>query len=210
MVFRQGKQEQVQEEDEDGLNITSGDDDDEDEGEPQALFAKGQPCDMCGQPGRLGIDPTARAQYDGVPALVCFGCAPAALKEAYAGVEGIAIIVEPFDDYSAHYYYRLDELPAYQFVRDDVEAVSWLLLTIGDACARCGEQSHVAWLTRDFVDAKLPENKPLFRNMDAEIEHLCNNCAAEALAASYASLNLPLITAEVPRAAMGIVMPTAD
>ena len=72
-------------------------------------------------------------------------------------------------------------MPAYQFVREDVEAISWLLLTIGDNCARCGEQSHFAWLTRDFVDVQLPENKPLFRNLDGEIEHLCGACAGAAL-----------------------------
>ena len=74
-------------------------------------------------------------------------------------MEGVAVIVEPFDDYSDHYYYRLDEMPAYQFVREDVEAISWLMLTIGDACARCGEQSRFVWLTRDFVEPSLPESR---------------------------------------------------
>ena len=107
-------------------------------------------CDVCqGEEGRVGLDPTCRGNYDdaGEPTLFGYNCLEQGLKEAYAGLEGVAAIVEPFGDFSAHYYYRLDEMPAYQFVREDVEAMSWLMLTVGDACARCGEQSHVAWLT---------------------------------------------------------------
>jgi hypothetical protein len=101
-------------------------------------------------------------------------------------------------------------MPVYQFVREDVEAISWLLLTIGDDCARCGQQSHFAWLSRDFVDEHLPENRAVFRNMEGEIDHLCGSCAGAALAASYKSLELPLMTVELPRSAMGIVMPTGE
>ena len=45
------------------------------------------------------------------------------------------------------------------------------MLTIGDKCARCGKQGHFAWLTRDFVDERLPEGKQTFRNLDKDIEH---------------------------------------
>lgn len=206
MVFRRTDGE-TQEEQEDGLNIISEDDDDE----STELFEEGQPCDVCGaEEGRIGIDPTARGAYDGDPVLAGANCVEQAMKDAYAGIDGIAVIVEPFGEYTGHYYYRLDELQLYQFVRDDIEALSWLLLTIGDACARCGEQSHFAWLTRESVDAKLPEDRAIFRNLDSGIEHLCNACAAAALVESYTSLKLPLMTVEVPRSAMGILMPVGD
>ncbi|MEX2245233.1 MAG: hypothetical protein WEC75_00970 [Dehalococcoidia bacterium] len=195
--------------DEDGLNIVS--EDAEEESEAYDLFEEGQRCDVCGGvDGRVGFDPTVRGSYDGTPVLYCYGCLEAGLKSAYRDVDGVAVVVEPFGEYRAHYYYRLDELPAYQFVREDIEALSWLLLTIGDTCARCSEQSHVAWLTRDFVDARLPEGEPVFRNMDADIEHLCNSCAAAALAELYRSLDLPLMTVELPRSAMGVLMPTGE
>jgi hypothetical protein len=158
----------------------------------------------------VGLDPTCRGAYDGDPVFYGLKCLPEGLKAVYAGVEGVAVIVEPFGEYSDHYYYRLDEMPSYQFVREDVEAISWLLLTIGDACARCGEQSRFAWLTRDFVDPRLPENEPVFRNLEADIDHLCGPCAAGALASSYRSLELPLMTVELPRGAMGIMMPTGE
>ncbi|HEY7802565.1 MAG TPA: hypothetical protein VIE40_07810 [Dehalococcoidia bacterium] len=215
MVFRgiggENEREQIQDEDEDGLNISSGDD--EDEEEPEALFAEGQMCDVCqGEEGRVGLDPTCRGNYDdaGDPRLFGYNCLEQGLKEAYAGLEGVAAIVEPFGDFSAHYYYRLDEMPAYQFVREDVEAMSWLMLTVGDACARCGEQSHVAWLTPNFVDQRLPENQPVFKNLDGDIEHLCAACAASALAGVYREIGLPLMTVELPRSAMGVLMPTGD
>jgi len=213
MVFRriggEEKRDEIVDEDEDGLNIVSGDDDEDEEGED--LFEEGQPCDVCqAEDGRVGLDPTCRGTYDGEPVLLGYNCLEGALKDAYKGVDGVAIVVEPFGEYGAHYYYRLDEMPAYQFVREDVEAISWLLLTIGDACGRCGEQSHFAWLTKEFVDERLPENRPLFRNLDGDIERLCRNCAASALAESYNSLNLPLMTVELPRSAMGILMPTGE
>jgi hypothetical protein len=214
MVFRRAgggeEQDEVVEEDDDGLNIVS---DDEEDGDEVAgdLFEPGQLCDVCSKDeGRVGLDPTCRGQYDGEPLFLCFGCLTGALQDAYKGVEGVAIIVESFGEYGDHYYYRLDEMPAYQFVREDVEAISWLLLTIGDDCARCGEQSHFAWLTRDSVDERLPENRAVFRSLDGEIDHLCGSCAGAALAASYKSLELPLMTVELPRSAMGIVMPTAE
>lgn len=216
MVFRRAgageERDQVAEEQEDGLNIVSDEDENEDDGEVIGdLFEAGQFCDVCSkEEGRVGLDPTCRGAYDGDPVFLCFGCLTGALQDAYKGVEGSAIIVESFDEYADHYYYRLDEMPAYQFVREDVEAISWLLLTIGDDCARCGEQSHFAWLTRDFVDARLPENKPVFRNLDGEIEHMCGACTGAALAASYKSLELPLMTVELPRSAMGIIMPTGE
>jgi hypothetical protein len=214
MVFRRvgadAERDIVAEEDEDGLNIVS-DDDEEVEDDGGELFEPGQVCDVCGkEEGRVGLDPTCRGTYDGTPTFLCFACLTPALQDAYKGVEGVAIIVESFDEYAQHYYYRLDEMPAYQFVREDVEAISWLLLTIGDNCARCGQQGHFAWLTRDFVDADLPENKALFRGLDGEIEHLCGSCAGAALAASYKSLELPLMTVELPRSAMGILMPTGE
>lgn len=192
------------------LNIYSGDEDDE-SAEAGELFAAGQMCDACGRnEGRVGIDPTCRGAYEGQPTLLCFACLEPALREAYAGVEGVAVVVDPFDEWPDLYYYRLDEMPAYQFVREDVEAISWLMLTVGDECARCGEQSRIAWLTRDFVDPRLPENEPVFRNMESDIEHLCGGCAGAALASSCKSLELPLMTVEVPRSAMGILMPTGD
>jgi hypothetical protein len=194
----------------DGPNIYSGDEE-EDAEEQSSLFEEGQLCDVCGATeGRVGLDPTCRGAYDGDPALYCFACLAGGLKEAYGTVEGVAVIIEPFDEWSEHYYYRLDEMPAYQFVREDIEAISWLMLTIGDACARCGEQSRMAWLTREFVDPKLPENQAVFRNLDRDIEHLCGPCAGQALARSYASLELPLMTVELPRSAMGIMMPTGE
>lgn len=213
MVFRRAggqERDEVVEEQEDGLNIVSGDDEDDGE-EIDELFEEGQLCDICqNEEGRVGLDPTCRGTYDGEPVLYGYHCLEAGLKDAYGKLDGIAVIVESFDEYAEHYYYRLDEMPAYEFVREDVEAISWLLLTIGDACARCGQQSHAAWLTRDFVDAHLPENRPVFRNMDKDIEHLCRNCAAAALAKSYTSLQLPLMTVELPRSAMGIMMPTGE
>jgi hypothetical protein len=215
VVFRRGGEDErddVVEEDDDGLNISSFEDEDPDEPEDQAaLFEAGQQCDLCGaEEGRVGIDPTCRGAYDGRPVLAGWGCLERALKDAYGGIEGIAVIVESFGEYADHLYYRLDEMPAYQFVRDDTEAISWLLLTIGDTCARCGEQSRFAWLSRDFVDARLPENEPVFKNLDRDIEHLCTGCTAAALARSYRSLELPLMTVEVPRSAMGILMPAGD
>ena len=193
----------------DDLNIISGDDEDEVSG---ALFEEGQPCDVCAKnEGRIGLDPTCRGAYDGTPVLYCFACAGDGLRDAYASIEGVAVVVEPFDEYDDHYYYRLDELPAYQFVREDVEAISWLLLTIGDKCARCGEQSHFAWLTRDFVDAHLPENAAVFRNLDggdrAPLRRLRRRRRSPR---SCASLELPLMTVELPRSAMGIMMPTGE
>jgi hypothetical protein len=98
-------------------------------------------------------------------------------------------------------------MPAYQFVRDDVEAVSWLMLTIGDDCKRCGGQSRFALLTQAFVDEDLPEGQKVFRNLDRTIEHLCGSCAGTHLARACQSLGLPLVSVEVPRGAMGIIMP---
>ena len=219
MVFRRTDRERelVQEEDANGLNIVSGDDDDEEPDEDEEddegadLFEEGQQCDVCAaEEGRVGLDPTCRGAYDGDPVLYGYNCLEKGLKDAYRPLEGVAVIVEPFGEYSAHYYYRLDEMPAYQFVREDVEALSWLMLTIGDKCARCGKQGHFAWLTRDFVDERLPEGKQAFRNLDKDIEHLCQECSASALAESYRSLGLPLMTVELPRGAMGILMPTGD
>ncbi len=193
-----------------GLNIISGDDEDEG-GVTGDLFALGQNCDICGtEEGRVGLDPTCRGAYDGTPVFYGFACLTDGLREAYGGVEGVGVIVEPFDDYSDNYYYRLDEMPAYQFVREDVEAISWQMLTIGDACARCGEQSRFVWLTRDFVEPSLPEAQPVFKNMDEDSEHLCGPCAGAALAAACKSLELPIMTVELPRSAMGIIMPTGD
>ena len=194
-----------------GPNIYSADDEDDDGEFTGDLFAAGQMCDVCGaEEGRVGLDPTCRGAYDGDPVFYGFKCLPDGLKQAYPTVEGVAVVVEPFDEWSELYYYRLDEMPAYQFVREDTEAMSWLMLTIGDACARCGQQSHFAWLTRDFVDSKLPEGQPVFRNLDADIEHLCGACTGAALAASCLSLDLPVMTVELPRSAMGILMPTGD
>ena len=214
MVFRRtgdDERDQLREEDEDGLNIVSGDDEELEDEEPEPLFEAGQRCDICeNEDGRVGLDPTCRGAYDGDPQLFGYNCLEDGLKEAWSKVEGVAAVVEPFGEYAAHYYYRLDEMPAYQFVREDVEAMSWLMLSIGDACARCGQQSHVAWLTPDFVDQKLPEDRQVFRNLDQDVEHLCQSCAAAALAQAYRELELPLMTVELPRSAMGVLMPTGD
>jgi hypothetical protein len=217
MVFRRTGDDERDElaEDEDALNIISDEDGEEEDGvedeELEPLFAAGQQCDICGaEDGRVGLDATCRGSYDGDPVLFGYNCLADGLKDAWAKVEGVAAVVEPFGEFSGHYYYRLDEMPAYQFVREDIEALSWLMLTVGDACARCGQQSHVAWLTTNFVDQKLPENKPLFRNMDLDIEHLCTACGASALASAYRELALPLLTVELPRSAMGVLMPTGD
>jgi len=162
--------------------------------------------------GRVGLDATCHGNYAGEEGLTLLGYngLEQALKDAYAKTEGIGVIVEPFGENMYHLYYRLDELPAYQFPREDIEAVSWQMLSLGDACSRCGQQSHFAWLTTDFVDPDLPEDEdePVFRNMDKDYERLCRSCTAIALAKAYKDLKLPLITAELPRAAMGIMMPS--
>jgi hypothetical protein len=208
MVFRRTEPGEQRDE-EDGLNVYSGDDE---EGEPVVdLFEPGQRCDICqSAEGRIGIDPTCRGLYEAEPVLACADCAGDALASRWDAVEGIAVVVEPFGEYDTHYYYRLDEMPAYSFVREDVEAISWVMLTIGDACARCGEQSRVAWLTKHFVDERLPEGRRVFRNLDETIEHLCGRCAGTALASIYTSMELPLMTVEIPRAAMGVLMPTGE
>lgn len=191
------------------LNIMSGDDEDGKE-ISGAMFEEGQPCDVCAKTeGRIGLDPTCRGAYDGTPVLYCFACAADGLHDAYAGTEGLAVVVEPFAEFDAHYYYRLDELASYQFVREDIEPLSWLMLTIGDKCARCGEQSRFAWLPSDAVDPQLSENESVFRGLDAA-ENLCGACTGLALARSCASLELPLMTVELPRSAMGLMMPTGD
>lgn len=214
MVFRRTGREEEQDridEDDDGLNILSDDDDEDDEEEE--MFAEGELCWACqSEPGRVGVDPTCHGVYTGEDGATLLGydCLAKGLKDAYARTEGIAVIVEPFADNKFHLYYRLDEMPAYQFPRSDIEAISWLMLTIGDACSRCGEQSHVAWLTPEFVDPELPEeeDRAVFRNMDRDYERLCRSCAAAALAETYRALDLPLMTVELPRSAMGIMMPS--
>jgi hypothetical protein len=199
---------------EDEPNIISADDEGEEyeEGiELEELFEPGERCQICsGEDGRIGLDPSCHGTYDGEPVLLGLTCAAAALKDAYVQNDGIAIVVEPFGENNFHLYYRLDEMPAYGFSREDIEGISWLLLTIGDACARCGEQSHTAWLTTKFVDPSLPEepDQNVFRNLDKDIEHLCRACTASALAAAYRKINLPMLTIEVPRSAMGIMMPS--
>ena len=217
MVFRRtgsdDEQDKLQDEDEDGLNIVSEDDEDDEEEGDEELFAPGDMCSRCeSERGRVALDPTCHGVYGGDDGPVLFGydCLPQGLAEAYSKTEGIGVIVEPFGHNKFHLYYRLDEMAAYQFPRTDIEAVSWLMLTIGDACSRCGEQSHFAWLTPAFVDPELPEDDdaPVFRNMERDIERLCRACAAQALTAAYKSLNLPLMTVELPRSAMGVMMPS--
>ena len=197
-------------------NIISADDEDDDYEdtsiEMEDIFAPGEKCYACtAEDGRIGLDPSCHGQYDGDATLLGYNCLEAALKDAYGQNDGIAIVVEPFGQNKFHLYYRLDEMPAYQFPRQDVEGISWLLLTIGDACARCGEQSHAAWLTPNFVDKKLPEDPdtPVFRNLERDAEHLCWNCTAAALAAAYRKLDVPMMTVEVPRSAMGVMMPSS-
>jgi hypothetical protein len=196
-------------------NIISADDEedygDETGVEVEDLFAPGEQCHNCGaEAGRAGLDPSCHGTYDGDPTLLGHNCLEGALKDAYGQNDGIAIVVEPFGKNKYHLYYRLDEMPAYQFNRQDVEGISWLLLTIGDACAKCGEQSHAAWLTPKFVDKDLPEDPetPVFRNLDQDAQHLCWSCTASQLAAAYKKLNLPMLTIEVPRSAMGVMMPS--
>jgi hypothetical protein len=122
----------------------------------------------------------------------------------------MSAIVEPLEDYDVLWYYRIDEMPAYQFVREDIEGVSWLLLTVGGDCSRCSEQSRHAWLTREFIDPKLPEGKPVFRNLDRDTEALCNACAAAAVVDIAKRVDMPLLTVEVPRGAMGVLIPTGE
>ena len=204
------KRDDIGDDEDDEFNIISGDDN-EDEGITSDLFAEGGECYVCSdEPGTIGIDPTCRGAYDGEPLLVGERCAVDQIKQLYEQVEGVGVIVEPFGAYAAHFYYRLDEMPAYQFVREDVEAMSWLMLTIGDDCKRCGQQSRFALLTKDFVDESLPEGARVFRNLDRPIEHLCASCAGQSLARSYQALGLPMVTIELPRGAMGIVMPTGE
>jgi len=214
MVFRRAgdnRRDEVVEEDEDGLNIRSEDDDSEDEEADEPLFKDGDLCWVCQEePGRVGLDPSCGGEYPGLdPVLLGEKCLPAALKEAYGATEGIGVIVEPFGTYGQHLYYRLDEMPSYGFTRDDVEGVSWLMLTIGDACARCGEQSHFTWLTKDFVDSNLPEeeDESVFRDLDRDTQRLCRSCAADALARAYAAMKPRLVTVELPRGAMGVMIP---
>src|SRR5581483_6873211 len=104
MVFRRAgdqQREQVQEEDADGLNVVSGDDEDVDvieegDGEGGDLFEEGQQCDVCAsEDGRVGVDPTCRGAYDGDPVLFGFNCLEKGLVDAYQGLEGVAVIVEP-------------------------------------------------------------------------------------------------------------------
>lgn len=218
MVFRRAgdnERDEVVEEQEDSLRIRDGDDDDEEGEYEESLFEPDDKCWVCkDEDGRVGIDPTCHGTYDGEDDRVLLGynCLEQGLKDAYAKNDGIAIVVEPFGANKFHLYYRLDEMPAYQFPRQDIESISWLLLSIGDACARCGEQSHFAWLTPAFVDPELPEeeDRAVFRNLDGDFEHLCRNCTATAVAKAYRALDLPLMTVEVARSAMGVLMPAGD
>ena len=215
MVFRRtgsDEQDEQDEDEDDGLNVVSEDDADED-AEDEELFAPGDMCSRCeSERGRVGLDPTCHGTYggDAGPELFGYNCLPQGLAEAYEKTEGIGVIVEPFGHNKFHLYYRIDEMPAYQFSREDIEAVSWVMLSLGDACSRCGEQSHFAWLTKEFVDQELPEDDdtPVFRNLDGDFERLCRSCTAKALTAAYQKLNLPLMTVELPRSAMGVMMPS--
>lgn len=214
MVFRRAgddEREEIADEDEDGLNIVSGDDDEDGDGE--SIFQAGDMCWVCQkEPGLIGLDPTCHGMYagDGDRVLVGANCIEARLLAMYQQNEGIAVIVEPFGRNNFHLYYRIDEMPAYQFPREDIEGISWILLTIGGPCARCQEQSHFAWLTPAFVDPDLPEDpeQPVFRNLDGDFENLCRACAAKELSRVYLTLGLSLLTAEVPRSAMGVLMPS--
>jgi hypothetical protein len=201
----------------DGLNVYSRDDDDEDgEGDVVASpFTQGEVCWQCqDQIGKVGVDPTCHGQYGGDhdPIWLCYKCLPEQLKQHYNAAEGIAVVAEPFGTNNLHLYYRLDEMPAYQFPREDIEPISWLLLTIGDECVVCGEQSHYAWLSTDFIDPALPEDEstPVFRNLEGDVQHLCGGCTADRLASRYEDMRLPLIHAEVPRSAMGLMMPSKE
>jgi hypothetical protein len=213
MVFRRAggddEREEIVDEDEDGLNILS----DEDDEDAEPVFAAGDTCWVCqDEPGRVGLDPTCHGAYgaDQEPVLLGERCLEATLIEAYSKNDGIAVLVEPFGDNDQHLYYRIDEMPAYQFPREDVEGISWILLTIGGACARCKEQSHFAWLKPAFVDPDLPEDpdRAVFRNLDSDFENLCRSCAAKALAKAYLALGAPLLNVELPRSAMGVMMPS--
>jgi hypothetical protein len=215
MVFRRAgddKRSDVVEEQTDGLNIMSDEDEEYEDGDDiEELFTAGDQCQVCSaELGKVGLDPTCHGTYDGDLILFGYNCLENGLKDAYAKTEGIAVVAEPFGENKFHLYYRLDEMPAYQFPREDIEPISWLLLTIGDDCARCGEQSHFVWLTPDFVDPELPEgdDEPVFRHLDRDVEHLCRACTATALAKAYKALRLPLMTVELPRSAMGVMMPS--
>lgn len=215
MVFRRtgnDNEDEVVEDDADGLNILS-DEDEEDDVDTEPMFVAGDKCWSCQEePGRVGLDPSCHGMYPGGddPILLGATCLEAKLIEAYSKNDGIAVIVEPFGEHALHLYYRVDEMPAYQFSREDVEGISWILLTIGGPCARCKEQSHFAWLTPSFVDPELPEeaDRAVFRNLDADFENLCRSCAAKALSKAYLLLGVPLMNVEIPRSAMGVMMPS--
>ncbi|HXF52277.1 MAG TPA: hypothetical protein VNM43_11405 [Dehalococcoidia bacterium] len=180
---------------------------DEEEGfEP--LFEEGQRCDACGvTEGRVGIDPTCGGVYDGTPTFVCYDCLQPALRRHYEAMEGIAVVVEPAALFDTHDYYRVDEMAAYEFLQEDIDTVSWMLLTIGGDCEECGEQSHVLWLPVEAIDVELPEDTPIFVNPEAPRKLLCGPCAADTLAQAYCAAERRLWQVEVPRAAMGLLLP---
>lgn len=172
------------------------------------LFAEGQRCDACGvAEGRVGIDPTCGGVYDGTPAFVCYDCLGPALRREYERMEGIAVIVEPAAMFDTHDYYRIDEMAAYEFLQEDIDTVAWMLLATGGDCEECCEQSHVLWLPVDAIDVELPEDAPIFVNPEAPRRLLCGPCAADALAMAYRAAERRLWQVEVPRAAMGLLLP---
>ncbi|HWQ27869.1 MAG TPA: hypothetical protein VNN12_02470 [Dehalococcoidia bacterium] len=181
---------------------------DDTEGGFEPLFEEGQRCDACGVvEGRVGIDPTCGGVYDGEPTLVCYDCLGPALRRHYGAMEGIAVVVEPAAVFDTHDYYRIDEMAAYEFLQEDIDTVAWMLLEIGGECQQCGEQSHVLWLPIEAIDIELPDDTPIFVNPDAPRRFLCGTCAGEALARAYRASERRLLQVEVPRAAMGLLLP---
>ncbi len=172
------------------------------------LFEEGQPCDLCGaSEGRVGIDPTCQGEYDGAPEIACYRCLGPALRRHYEGMEGIAVVVEPAPGFDSHDYYRVDELREYDFLLEDIDTISWLLLGIGGDCDVCRKQSHVLWLPADAIDSRLPDDAPMFVNPGAEGRFLCGGCVADALTNAYRASERRLLQVETPRAAMGVLVP---
>lgn len=172
------------------------------------LFVAGQRCDSCGAAeGRVGIDPTCGGAYDGEPTLVCHDCLEPALRRSYDAMQGIAVVVEPAAVFDTHDYYRVDEMASYEFLQEDIDAVSWMLLAVGGGCEECGEQSHALWLPVEAIDIHLPDDTPIIVNPEAPGRLLCGGCLAQTLTRAYRATGRPLLQVEVPRAAMGLLLP---
>jgi hypothetical protein len=99
-------------------------------------------------------------------------------------------------------------MPAYQFPRImtfDISAAAHDRRRLRAAASRV-----TAWLTPNFVDKNLPEDPdtPVFRNLDKDAEHLCWTAPRPPSPPPTAN-STPMMTAEVPRSAMGVMMPSS-